>query len=60
MFFILCDNWKTLLFLKVFRYTEIFLTAMLLFTLKPVFWKKSVFYAAYPQLQYDAKTNVSK
>ena len=24
MFFILCDNWKILLFLKVYRYTEIF------------------------------------
>ena len=45
MFFILCDNWKTLLFMKVCRYSEIFLSAMLLLFLKPVFWKKSVFYA---------------
>ena len=37
MFFILCDNWKTLLFMKVCRYSEIFLSAMLLLSLKPVF-----------------------
>ena len=49
MFFILCDNWKTLLFMKVCRYSEIFLSAMLLLSLKPVFWKKSVFYALSPQ-----------
>ena len=48
MFFILCDNWKTLLFMKVCRYSEIFLSAMLLLSLKPVFWKKSVFYALSP------------
>ena len=28
-FFILCDNWKTLLFIIVYRYPEILLTAML-------------------------------
>ena len=49
MFFILCDNWKTLLFMKVCRYSEIFLSAMLLLSLKPVFWKKSVFHALSPQ-----------
>ena len=49
MFFILCDNWKTLLFMKVCRYSEIFLSAMLLLSLKPVFWKKSAFYALSPQ-----------
>ena len=49
MFFILCDNWKTLLFMKVCRYSEIFLSAMLLLSLKPVFWKKSIFYALAPQ-----------
>ena len=48
MFFILCDNWKTLLFIKVYRYCGIFLYAMLLLSLKPVFWKKSVFYALSP------------
>ena len=49
MFFVLCDNWKTLLFMKVCRYSEIFLSAMLLLSLKPVFWKKSAFYALSPQ-----------
>ena len=45
MFFVPCDNWKTLFFLKVCRYCEIFSTAILSFSLKQVFWKKSVFYA---------------
>ena len=44
MFFVPCDNWKTLFFLKVCRYSEIFSTAILPFSLKQVFWKKSVFY----------------
>ena len=44
MFFVLCDNWKALLLMKVYRYSEIFLSAMLLLSLKPVFWKMSVFY----------------
>ena len=47
--FSLCDNWKTLLFTKVCHCSEIFLSAMLLLFLKPVFWKKSVFYALSPQ-----------
>ena len=33
--------------MKVCRYSEIFLSAMLLLSLKPVFWKKSVFYMRY-------------
>ena len=36
MFFILCYNWKTLPFIKDYRCSEIFLTAMLLLSLKPV------------------------
>ena len=44
MFFVLCDSWKTLFFLKVCRHSEIFSTAILSFSLKQVFWKKSVFY----------------
>ena len=44
MFLVPCDNWKTLFFLKVCRYCEIFSTAILSFSLKQVFWKKSVFY----------------
>ena len=44
MFFIPCDSWKTLFFLRVCRYCEIFSTAILSFSLKQVFWKKSVFY----------------
>ena len=38
-------NWKTLFFLKVYRDCEIFLTAILLFSLKHVFCTRSVFYA---------------
>ena len=34
-----------LLFTKAYRCFETFLTAMLLLSLKPVFWRKSVFYA---------------
>ena len=49
VFFILWDNWKTLLLMKVCRYFEIFLSTMLLLSLKPVFWKKSAFYALSPQ-----------
>ena len=37
MFFILCDNLNTLLFMKVCRYSEIFLSAMLLLSLKTEF-----------------------
>ena len=37
--------WKTLFFLKVCRYCEIFTTTILLFSFKQVFWKKSIFYA---------------
>ena len=60
IFFILCDNWKTLFFMKVCRYFEIFLSTMLLLSLKPVFWKKSVFYALPPQYQHDANTKVPR
>ena len=42
MFFNLCDSWKTLLFIKVYRCSAIFLSAMLLLSLKLVFWKKSL------------------
>ena len=45
MFFVPCDSWKTLFFLKVCRYCEIFTTAILPFPFKQVFWKKSIFYA---------------
>ena len=45
MFFVLCDSWKALFFLKVCRYCEIFTTAILPFSFKQVFWKKSVIYA---------------
>ena len=45
MFFVPYDNWKTFFFLKVCRYREIFSTAILSFSLKQVFWKKSLFYA---------------
>ena len=43
-FFVPCDSWKTLFFLKICRYSEVFSTAILSFSLKQVFWKKSVFY----------------
>ena len=60
MFFILCDTWKILLFMKVYRFFEILLSDMLLLSLKPVYCKKSVFYALSPQQQYDANTDVPK
>ena len=44
MFFVPCDNWKLLFFLKVCRYCDIFSTVILSFYLKQVFWKKSLFY----------------
>ena len=53
MFFILCDNWKTFLFIIVYCYSEIVLTAMLLLSLKTVFWRKSVFYVI-PKFQNKA------
>ena len=40
IFFVPCDNWKKLFFLKVCRYCEIFLTAILSFSLKQVFLKE--------------------
>ena len=47
-FFIPCDYWKAFIFLKACRFSksffEIFSTAILLFSMKEVFWKKSVFY----------------
>ena len=49
MFFILCDNWKTLLFMKVYRFPEIFLDTILILSMKTVFWKKAVFYALFPK-----------
>ena len=47
--FVLCDIWKTLLFIIVYSYSEIVLTTMLLLSLKLLFWRKSVFYALSPQ-----------
>ena len=44
MFLVPCDNWKMLFFLKVCRYCEIISTLTLSFSLKQMFWKKSVFY----------------
>ena len=41
MFFIQCGKWKTF-FLKACCYIEIFSTAILLFSLKQVFWEKSL------------------
>ena len=49
MFFILCDTWKKLLFMKVYRCSDIVWSAMLLLSLKPVYCKRSVFYALSPQ-----------
>ena len=37
MHFILCDNWKALLFIKVYRFSPIFLTVMMLLSLKLLF-----------------------
>ena len=43
IFFVPCDNWNTLLFLKVCHSCEIFSTAILPFSLKQVSWKKPLF-----------------
>ena len=42
MFFIPCDSWKTLFFLRVCCYCEIFSTAILSFSLKQVFFQPSL------------------
>ena len=60
MFFILCDTWKSLLFMEVYRCFETLLSDMLLLSLKPVYCKKYVFYALSPQQQYDVNTKVPK
>ena len=44
MFLILYYNWKTLFFTQVYSLIVCFLSAMLLISLKHVFWKISVFY----------------
>ena len=48
MFFILCGNWKTLFFKKVYRYIKNVLTAMLLLSLKSVFEGSSYFIRYHP------------
>ena len=60
MFFTLCDTWKTLLSMEVYRCPKTVLIDMLLLSLKPVYCKKFVFYALSPQQQYDANTKVPK
>ena len=59
MFFIWYEMWKTLFFLKVYRYFDISSTTLLLSSLKQVFWKKSVFYII-STMQYNANTKVAK
>ena len=50
MFFIPCDNWKTWFFIKVCRYYWIFSTAILLLSLKKVFWiERSLYFTLSPQ-----------
>ena len=51
MFFILCDNRKTLLSIIVSHYFEIAVTTVLLLFLKPLFRRKSLFYVLFPQSQ---------
>ena len=43
----ICINWKTLFLAKVCCYLEFLSTAILLLSLKRVFWKKFVFYIFY-------------
>ena len=43
------NNWKTLLFLKVYRYSEILFNRRVATFFKPVFEKKPVFYALSPE-----------
>ena len=46
IFFVPCDNWKTLFFIQIHCYPEVFCNhhVALLRFLKQVFWKKSVFH----------------
>ena len=48
-FFVLWYNWEVLLLIIVYHYSEIVLSAILLLSLNPVFWKKSIYYALSPQ-----------
>ena len=48
-FFVLWYNWEVLLLVIIYHYSEIVLSAILLLSLKPVFWKKSIYYALSPQ-----------
>ena len=59
MFLIPHYNWETLFFTQVYSLIVCFLTAMLLISLKHVFWKISVFYVLSKQKQYDDNTKVS-
>ena len=43
--------------MKVYRYSETVLSAMLLLSLKPLYCKKSVFYALSAQQQNDTDAN---
>ena len=47
MIFVPYNNWKTLFFIWISCYHRVSVTAMLLCSLKQVFWKESVFYARY-------------
>ena len=59
MFFVPFDNWKTLFFLKVCRYCVIFSTARLSFSLKQVFWKKSVFHVTSRIIEQQCSANTN-
>ena len=43
-FFILCDNWKTLFFIKIIAALRAFPAAMFPRSLREVVWKRSIFY----------------
>ena len=47
VFFTPCDSQKTLCFIRIYFTQRIFATAMLLRSLKQVFWKRSLFYVCY-------------
>ena len=59
IFFTPCDNWETLFFIKVFRYSEVFFESLCCCSLRKKFWKKSVFTLS-TQRQYNNNSKVPK
>ena len=59
MFFILCGNWKPLLFIIVYLYWDCCNRHVIAF-FDALFWRKSVFYALSLLYRYNANTKIPK